>query len=271
LRDIRVAAVICRSPLGQIRRNLDEMGKWVREAKSQGADLVCFPELNVTGYGTGRQIADLAQPLNGPVVREMVHLAAAEKIAILAGLAEAAADGRIYASHLVLQPSGLAGVYRKLHLAPPEREVFSPGSLVPVFEARGIKFGIQLCYDGHFPELSTCMAEKGVDVVFFPHASPRGHAIEKHHSWMRHLPARAYDNSIFVVACNQVGENGSDLIFPGNALILGPSGEILEKAHSGREGLLVADLRAGELTAVRSHRMRYFFAHRRPELYRNRS
>jgi N-carbamoylputrescine amidase len=253
--------------VGQIRRNLDEMGKWVRQAKGQEAELVCFPELNVTGYGTDLQIADFAQPVSGPVVREMADLAAAEKIVILAGMAEAA-GGRVYASHLVLQPNGQMGIYRKLHLAPPERDVFTPGSQVPVFEAQGIKFGIQLCYDGHFPELSTCMAEKGVEVIFFPHASPRGNAIQKHRSWMRHLPARAFDNSIFVVACNQVGENGSDLIFPGNALILGPSGEILKKAVAGREGLLLADLRAGELSMVHSHRMRYFFAHRRPELYR---
>jgi predicted amidohydrolase len=267
MRDIRVAAVISRSPVGQIRRNLDEMGQWVRQAKGQLAELVCFPELNVTGYSTDRQIADFAQPLDGPVVREMAQLAADEKIVILAGMAEAAADGRVYASHLVLQPDGQMGVYRKLHLAAPERDAFTPGNQVPVFDVQGVKFGIQLCYDGHFPELSTCMAEMGVELIFLPHASPRGNAIQKHHSWMRHLPARAFDNSIFVIACNQVGENGGALIFPGNALILGPSGEILQKAVGGREGLLLADLKEGDLNLVRGHRMRYFFAHRRPELY----
>lgn len=270
MRDIRVAAVISQSPVGQIRRNLDEMGKWVREAKSQQAELICFPELNVTGYDPGPQIAQVAQPPDGPLVREMAQMAAAEKITILAGMAEAAADGSVYASHFVLQPDGQMGIYRKLHLAPPEQAAFTPGSLVPVFKARGIQFGIQLCYDAHFPELSTCMAEKGVDLIFFPHASPRGNALQKHNSWMRHLPARAYDNSIFVVACNQVGDNGCDLVFPGNALILGPSGEILRKATGGREGLLLADLSASDLDRVRSHRMRYFFAHRRPELYRQR-
>jgi N-carbamoylputrescine amidase len=269
MQDIRVAAVISRSPVGQVRNNLDEMRKWVREAKSKQADLICFPELNVTGYTTGRQIENVAQPSDGTVVREMAQMAASEKIVILAGIAEAAADGNVYASHLVLQPDGQMGIYRKLHLAPPELKVFTPGNLVPVFKVQEIQFGIQLCFDAHFPELSTCMAEKGVDLIFFPHASPRGNALQKHNSWMRHLPARAYDNSIFVVACNQVGDNGCDLVFPGNALILGPSGEILRKATGGREGLLLADLSASDLDRVRRHRMRYFFAHRRPELYRH--
>jgi N-carbamoylputrescine amidase len=65
-----------------------------------------------------------------------------------------------------------------------------------------------------------------------------------------------------------VGENGGVLRVPGNALILSPSGEILEKAVGGGEGLLLADLRASELERIRGHRMRYFFPHRRPELYR---
>jgi N-carbamoylputrescine amidase len=112
------------------------------------------------------------------------------------------------------------------------------------------------------------MACQGADVLFFPHASPRGTPTEKLHSWMRHLTARAFDNGVFVVACNQAGDNGEGLSFPAVAVMIGPSGDLLAQDTSGREGLLVADLDASRLDHVRSHRMRHFLPHRRPELYR---
>jgi N-carbamoylputrescine amidase len=138
---------------------------------------------------------------------------------------------------------------------------------MPLFETKEVRFGIQLCYDAHFPELSTQMALKGADIIFIPHASPQGTPQEKYQSWMRHLPARAYDNSTFVVACNQAGKNEKGLDFPGIALIVGPSGKVVAKDLSGKEGMLVADLEAGEMDRVRNNRMHFFLPHRRPELY----
>ena len=84
---------------------------------------------------------------------------------------------------------------------------------------------------------------------------------------MRHLPARAFDNSLFIVACNQTGENEKGLGFPGIAVIIGPSGKVIHKDLSGKEGVLLATLKAEDLIRVRSHRMRYFIPNRRPELY----
>jgi N-carbamoylputrescine amidase len=111
------------------------------------------------------------------------------------------------------------------------------------------------------------MAVKGADMIFIPHASPRGTPGEKYRSWMRHLPARAYDNSLFIIACNQTGKSEKGLEFPGIALILGPSGEVIDKEISGKECMMVTDLKAEDLDRVRSHRMRYFLPNRRPELY----
>ena len=151
----------------------------------------------------------------------------------------------------------------------PSREMFSPAGQVPVFLINGVLCGVQLCYDAHFPELSTRMAIKGADVIFFPHASPRGTPEEKYASWMRHLPARAYDNGIFVLACNQTGDNGQGLHFPGLAMALGPDGRLLEKDIGGNESLLLIRSESRRLASVRNHRMRYFLPNRRPESYRS--
>jgi N-carbamoylputrescine amidase len=83
---------------------------------------------------------------------------------------------------------------------------------------------------------------------------------------MRHLPARAYDNGLFIVACNQTGDNGKGLEFPGLAIIIDPSGEIVGRNVSGEEGIVVTDLLSDRLRYVRNHRMRYFLPNRRSDL-----
>ena len=267
MKDIRIAAVVCRCPVGQVKRNLEQVRYWSLRARKKKAALVCFPELNLTGYSNRKTIADYAISANGWEIASLTDLARDQQITLLVGFAEKADTGKIYASHMVITPEGRTGLYRKLHLAPPETDHFSPGETLPVFHGSEIRFGIQLCYDAHFPELSTRMAAAGIDVLFIPHASPRGQAMDKHQSWMRHLPARAFDNGLFVVACNQTGDNENGLVFPGNAVIFSPSGEVIQTRLSGDSGMLVADLTADRIHHVRSHRMRYFFPNRRPGIY----
>ncbi len=268
MQDIRVAAVVCRSPVGRKEETLLRIRTWVERARDEGADILCFPEMYVTGYSLRPELREKAEPIPGPATEALLGLASAAKMVLLAGLAEKGNKGRVYAAHVVVWPHGKLGVYRKLYIAPPEEGLFAPGNRIPVFEYRGATFGIQLCYDAHFPELATAMALKGAEILFLPHASPRGSATEKIKSWMRHLPARAFDNGLFVVACNPVGENGEGLDFPGTALAVGPDGAVLATRAGKREGLLVVDLKKSALEAVRSHRMRFFLPRRRTDLYR---
>lgn len=265
--DLRIAAVVCRCPVGAVDHNLDRTRYWATMAKKQGAALVCFPEMNLTGYSNRAEIRDHAISAVGPEIQKLRDLARNLQVTLLAGFAERTVSGEFYAAHMVITPQGRTGIYRKLHLAPPETDCFQAGNRLPIFEQDGFRFGLQLCYDAHFPELSTAMAQAGADAVFIPHASPRGAAADKHQSWMRHLPARAYDNSVFVVACNQIGDNENGLHFPGNALVLSPSGKIRETLLTGEPGLLVTNLTVSRLRHTRDHRMRYFFPNRRPELY----
>jgi len=267
MRDIRIAAVTFNSAVNQVNHNLDRMLPWIEKARTNGADLICFPELNVTGYSTKPEMNVSAEPIPGPISERLVQMADENQIVILAGMAEMDEKGPIFASHLVVTPQTISGIYRKIHIAPPEHNIFSPGNSVPLFEVQAVKLGIQLCYDAHFPELSTRMAIEGADIIFIPHASPRGTPTEKFNSWMRHLTARAFDNSVFIVACNQVGENQNGLHFPGVAVTIDPSGEVIEKNIGDIDGMIIADLKADALEAVRGHRMRYFLPNRRPELY----
>jgi len=267
MRDIKVAISVFNARVGHTRGNVDKAAAHIKQAAAAGSDMICFPEMSITGYSNHPDIALQAEPIPGPSVEALAALSLKKNILILAGLAEKDDNGSIFASHVALAPDGLLGVYRKLHIAPTEQAMYTAGSDIPLFDYQGLTFGIQLCYDAHFPDLSTHMAVKGAEVIFVPHASPRGVAIDKHRSWMRHLPARAYDNSLFVIACNQTGDNNKGLHFPGNAMAIGPSGNILEEWTTGEEALHFFDLKADEFQRVRDNRMHFFLPHRRPDLY----
>ena len=267
MKDIRIAMAVVSSAVGRIGANLDAMHHWIGFARKKEADLICFPEMNITGYGIKPGLMDIARTLDDPVIGEIRDWAVKYRMVILTGMAEKDDQNQIFSTHLVITPNNTVGFYRKTHLGPPERGMLTAGNKVPLFKVNGVTFGIQLCYDAHFPELSTRMALKGADVIFFPHASPRGTSKEKMASWMRHIPARSFDNGIFTAAVNIVGSNGQDLNFPGTALAINPSGQVIGSYAGNRQTCLIADLSADELKKVRNHRMRYFLPHRRPELY----
>ncbi|MDY6824036.1 MAG: nitrilase-related carbon-nitrogen hydrolase [Thermodesulfobacteriota bacterium] len=268
MEDVRIAVVTCNCPAGDVEGNLQVTEAWAAEAAGRKADIACFPELNISGYCLDRHVYEKAAVQYDHVVKHLRAMADQLGITIIAGTVQKGLQaGGFSAVQLVARPGVPVAAYHKLHIAPPEKDLLCGGDDVPIFDIPKAAFGIQLCYDAHFPELSSRMAVNGADILFFPHASPRGTPAEKKVSWLRHLPARAYDNSVFVIACNQSGPNGQGLEFPGLALLLGPAGDVME-VREGDDGVLVADLSAATLSDIRNHRMRYFLPHRRPELYR---
>ena len=264
--DVTVGAVVMRSIVGDTDANLACISSFVDRAARGNVDILCFPELCLTGYSVSPRIQDEALTMDSPAVASLVDLARRTGICILAGFVERE-RGAVYATHLAVSKDGILGAYRKLHLGPPEHAIFSPGNDIAVFQTHGTRFGVQLCYDAHFPELSTLYAVKGADILFMPHASPNGTSESKLESWLRHLTARAYDNGVFVLACNQRGDNGWGLHFPGLAVILSPDGKVMAQSGNDEDSLTTATLRRADLEGVRGHRMRYFLPHRRPELY----
>lgn len=267
VKDLCIAAVIMRSELGRPELNLARMATFLREAASKGVHIICFPEACITGYGVHPNVRELADPIPGALSEAVLGMALESGLTILAGLIERDEGGRLYLSHMVASPEGFLGSYRKTHIGPPEKGLFEGGSEIPVFRDRDIVFGIELCYDAHFPELSTQLALKGAEVLFLAHASPRGSPRQKAGGWMRYLPARAVDNGVFVVACNQTGKNPSGLSFPGLGLIYDPRGQLIAKAIGWEERMLVATLKEETLRRVRQHPVARYLHHRRPELY----
>jgi predicted amidohydrolase len=267
VKDLCVAAVIMRCELGKPDVNLARIDTFARRAAGEGAHIICFPEACLTGYGVQTSAADHADTIPGPLTEAVLRMAQKHGLTILAGLIERGGRGHLHLTHFVASPDGITGIYRKVHLGPPEQALYRAGQELPVFEHHNVTFGIELCYDAHFPELSTRLALKGADVLFIAHASPRGSPKQKYARWSRYLPARAMDNGVFVVACNQTGKNPFGLSFPGVGLIMDPRGRMISKAVGWEEGMILATLKEEVLRDVRHHPMAYYLRHRRPELY----
>ncbi|MBW1863051.1 MAG: hypothetical protein JRJ02_11855 [Deltaproteobacteria bacterium] len=126
-------------------------------------------------------------------------MARTEGLIIIVGMIEMTDDLKPYISQVVASPDGLLGLYRKTHLSPREKESYQAGQSIDTFCYEDAIFGVQLCYESHFPEISTVMALKGAQIIFMPHASPRKTPEEKIESWLRHLPSRAFDK--WIVCC----------------------------------------------------------------------
>ena len=265
MKDIRIATASMQSKLYQTQQNLEVMHRLIRQASVSGVKILCFPEMNITGYCNDESIWDVAETIPGPSSNQVLDFSQKYKITILAGLPEKN-QSNLFISHLIASPFAPLGIYRKLYLGPPEKTVFSQGTTSPVFHDQELCVGIQLCYDAHFPELTTLMTHLGLEILFIPHASPNGTSEQKLSSWMRHLTARAYDNSVFVIACNASGKNCAGLTFPALSLAIDPSGNVMQKSMSQSE-LMIVDLKTDDLDHVRSHEMRYFFANRRTDIY----
>ena len=267
MENLRVAAVIMNSVVGRMSDNLDKIESFAHKAASQGVQLACFPEASITGYTIGERIFDFAEPVPGPSSEALMRISKSTGLTILCGLIEKGKNGNIFISHIVASPQGLGEVYRKLHLAPNEERIYSQGEKTPIYNYGRASFGIQLCYDTHFPELTTALALMGAEILFLPYASPHEKPSEKRERWLRYLSARAYDNSIFVVACNQVGSCEAGGEFPGVALILDPKGRILKEACGAGEKIVMADLRENDLAEVRESKLGFFLNRRRPDIY----
>jgi len=162
------------STSGEVDKNLDKIQVITSEASARGVNIVCFPELSVTGYiqespGGIYKTEDAER-----IVDRLVRMAREMRVVLLAGFIEIVSEGGPYITQAITGPDGLIGLYRKTHLAPNETGSYSPGQKIELYRSGNTTFGVQLCYEAHFPEISTTMALMGADILFIPHASPRG-------------------------------------------------------------------------------------------------
>ncbi|WP_003543423.1 nitrilase family protein [Desulfotomaculum nigrificans] len=271
MQDLKIAVVQMESKLGQVQENLNKINHFISEAALQKVNIICFPEMCLPGY-TREMAAELAIDLEtSDIITNLKKTAQEKDIVILVGLAEKNATHQPFITQVVIHPNGTIDKYRKTHLGKSEQPYFTPGNEIKTYATVQARFGIQICWDMHFPEMTTILSLAGAEIIFAPHASP-SMVGDRRGIWLKYLAARAYDNTVFVAACNLVGDDGQGHRFCGGTLVLDPKGNIVAEDFRGREAMLITDLKAAKINKIRGQKSSsmansFYLTARRPELY----
>ena len=264
---MKIATAQMSCVLGDVPANLAKVRDFAQRAKNSDADLILFPEMTDTGYAMS-VIREHATGWEDGAVSEIQKIAAANSIAIVAGVSERE-DASIFNTQVVIDSLGkIVAKYRKTHLFTPapieEHTCFSPGTELESFAFGEMQFGLSICYDLRFPEVYRTQAIEHAATVFLISSAWPFPRVEH----LRTLAlARAIENQSYVVLSNRVGTDDG-IMFCGSSAIIDPYGVTLAGASSDREELLCAEVSPAAVESTR--KWAPFPDHRRPELYRRR-
>jgi 5-aminopentanamidase len=265
----KIAGVQMDVRIGDRAHNLGVIRMGLREAAAAGARLVVFPECALSGYCFESKDEALphAEPLPGPAREAIATDCRALGVWAAFGLLERDGD-RLFNCCALVGPNGSLVSYRKVHLPFLGVDRFTtPGDRpFAVHDLGGLRVGINICYDGSFPESSRVLALLGADLILLPTNWPPGAAVTA-----KLLPAaRAFENSVYYAAVNRTGQERG-FRFIGQSRIVDPTGETLAIAGEGEE-ILYAEIDPQRARAKRQIKIpgKYEIdrvGDRRPEMY----
>lgn len=250
---------------GDIPRNVVCAIGLIHEAAKQGSDIVLLPEFfNMEYFAQYRDLRYLeyAEPLDGYTIQQVAAAAKQNRVWVVANIFEKQRSGFLYDTAVLIDRDGnVHGAYRKAHPAAVyglEKIYIRYGSHFPVFDIEGWRVGMMICWDTYFPEVARTLALHGAELILVPFAAP------KPHLWQELLSIRAFENGLFIAACNKVGPEG-EWDFYGQSLVVNPAGEVIARVQENATEVFVAEL---DRSLVAEWRKRYpMFRDRRPDLY----
>ena len=249
--------------------NLAKAVDVIRQAASQGAQIVCLQELFRSQYFCREEKAELfelAEPIPGPSTETIGRVAKECGVAVVASLFERRAAGLYHNTAAMIDADGtLLGIYRKMHIPDDplyfEKFYFTPGDTGFLnFDTRYGRIGTLVCWDQWYPEGARLSALRGASVLFYPTAIG-WHPSEKEQygaaqldAWQTIQRAHAIANGIYVCAVNRIGFEGppdQGLEFWGSSFIADPFGQVIAQASVDKEEVLVAEIDPRRMDEVR--------------------
>ena len=262
-----------------LTQNLEKTARFIAEAARKGADIVCLQELFAQRYFAQVKIKkffETAEPVPGQLSSFLAECASANGVTLIGGsIYEKGTDEKLYNTSLIYNRHGdLLGKYRKMHIPHDpnyyEQYYFSPGNLgyLRVNIGKAVVAPL-ICYDQWYPEAARINAIQGTQVIFYPTAIGWFKELKRDEPfsarrWEAAMRAHASLNGIFVAAANRVGREG-DLNFWGGSFVADPFGEVVARASSTKEEVLVASV---DLSRIRISQDGWrFLNNRRPQTY----
>jgi predicted amidohydrolase len=253
--------------------SLDENYKallhFLEEAASQGANLICYPELQFGHFFPQYETEDTAamvMDIDHDYVRGICEACRNQHIMAIPNI-YLRQQGRLFDASLFIDDTGkIQGIQKMVHIAQAE-QFYEQSYYTPsddgfhVFATPYGNIGIVVCFDRHYPESIRTEALAGADLIVIPTANTKAEPLELF-EW--EIRVQAFQNSVFIAMCNRAGRE-DDMDFAGQSLVSHASGELLAKSADG-EGILYAQIDISEAARIRQSRP--YTSLRRTEWYR---
>ena len=252
MRVLRVGLAQINPTVGDLDGNVAKILEHTNRGRDLGVDLLCFPELAITGYPPEDLL--LRQGFIDDNLRALEKVTARSSgLTLVVGFVDQ--DDDIFNAAAVVHGGRLAGVYHKQYLPNygvfDENRYFQAGDESPVFRVAGVGVGLAISEDIWYPgDPARSESFGGAEVIVTITASPF-HA-GKRDFRERMLSTRASDNAVFLCYLNPVGGQ-DELVFDGGSLIFDPRGNLLARCRQFEEELLVCDLNLEEARQTRLH------------------
>ncbi len=254
----RIGLVQMHCEKAAIGDNLKTIASCLQEADSRGVEILCFPEMSLTGYADPSKYPQAVIRLDGPEVDQLLNLTRPYATTILVGLIEQNPVGKPFITQIVVRQGALLGYYHKITIKDDEEKWFSPGQQVPVFQLGELTYGLALCADIQNETVFAKCREQGAPIVL-ELAAPGLYGEQATRNWKtgyawwegeckKYLSEYARKYGLWIGVATQAGRT-VDEDFPGGGYVFAPSGERVYATRDGRPGVvyLELDLQTGQV------------------------
>lgn len=253
-----------------VHRNVERTMQCMEEAASNGAQLICFPEVQFYPFFPqfpNQEVSHYAYRMEDEVPQMLMKKAAKLGLVTVPNFYLQEDNLRYDASPVIDADGTLKGISKMVHVVQAhrvyEQDYYTPSDTgFHVYDTAAGKVGVVICYDRHFPESIRSCVLQDAQIILIPTAFWAGEPLDKYEWEMR---TAAMQNNVFIAMCNRSGSEG-ELDFAGNSMVIDPNGEIIARAGI-REELIYVDIEYGLIE--HANQERHYLQLRRPEAYIN--
>jgi N-carbamoylputrescine amidase len=239
----------------------------VRQAASQGAQIICLQELFNAPYpcqSEEHQRFEWAESIPGPTSDAMSQVARECSVVVTGSIFERRAHGLYHNTAVVFDTDGSqVGFYRKMHIPDDplyyEKFYFTPGDTgFTVAKTAFAVLGVGVCWDQWYPEAARLFSLRGAEILLYPTAigwsvpDKPVYGRSQHEAWETMMRSHAIANGVFVGAANRVGIE-SDLEFWGASFVFDPAGNLMHRASHQDEEIVMADCHLNKINTQRTY------------------
>jgi predicted amidohydrolase len=254
---------------GSLEKNLAKSIEWIQSAAEKGADLILFPEVQLTEFFPqypGQNVRSYGIEMDSDIVAAFKEACSRNHIAAVPNI-YLRENGKFFDASIFIDKTGeVIGIQKMVHIAQAaqfyEQDYYAPSdSGFQVFDTDLGKIGIVVCFDRHYPESIRTESLMGAELILIPTVNTKSEPLEMF-EW--EIRVQAFQNSVAIAMCNRVGTE-DDMVFAGESILADANGNVIAKADD-TEQLIFAEIDLKTVGEVRSRKP--YTTLRRTEWYR---